>query len=179
MSGFRHIADHLVHQGQVVGFYDAEFETDDGQRFLRDVVRHPGAVSVVAVDGDEVLLVKQYRAPIDADLLEIPAGKLDIAGEDRAVAAARELAEEVGMQAASLEPLIDLYHSPGFCDERQWIYLATDLTPVPMARDGLEEESMEIVRLTTADTVAAVLDGRITDAKSMVGLLAAARHLGW
>lgn len=179
MSPFRHVEDHLVHEGQVVSFFDAEFETEDGTRFRRDVVRHPGAVSVVPVDGDEVLLVKQYRAPIDADLIEIPAGKLDIAGEDRAVAAARELAEEVGMAAGSLVPLIDLYHSPGFCDERQWIYLATDLRAVPMARDGLEEESMEIVRMSGADAVAAVLDGRITDAKSMVGLLAAARTLGW
>lgn len=177
-GGFRHLGDRLVHQGSVVSFYVGSFESPDGHRFERDVVRHPGAVSVVPVDGDDLILVRQYRAPIDQLLLEIPAGKRDVEGEDPAVTAARELAEEVGMEAGSLEPLIALHHSPGFCDEFQHIFLATDLRAVPQALDGIEEEHLTVERIPFETAVAYCYDGTITDGKSIVGILAAARRLG-
>ena len=176
--GFRHVEDRLIHEGQVVAFYESTFESPDGERFVRDVVRHPGAVSVVPVDGDDVILVRQYRAPIDALSLEIPAGKRDVQGEDTAVTARRELAEEIGMAAGSLERLVEIHHSPGFCDERQVIYLAHDLEPVDQALDGIEEQHLTIERWSFGDAVGACYDGTITDAKTIVGILAAARLLG-
>jgi 8-oxo-dGTP pyrophosphatase MutT (NUDIX family) len=176
--GFRHLDDRLIHQGSVVAFYEGTFESPTGQRFHRDVVRHPGAVSVVPVDGDEVILVRQYRAPIDQLLLEIPAGKRDVEGEDPAVTASRELAEEIGMAAGSLEPLLSMHHSPGFCDELQHIYLATDLREAPQELDGIEEEHLTVERVPFETAVAFCYDGTITDAKSIVGILAAARRLG-
>lgn len=177
-GSFRHVEDRLIHQGAVVSFYQGTFEAPDGERFERDVVRHPGAVSVVPVDGDEIVLVRQYRAPIDQLLLEIPAGKRDVHGEDPAVTARRELAEEIGMGAGSLELLLEMHHSPGFCDELQIIYLATELSVVDQALDGIEEQHLTIERLSFDDAVAACFDGTITDAKSIVGILAAARRLG-
>lgn len=176
--GFRHLEDRLIHQGSVVGFYEGTFESPDGHVFHRDIVRHPGAVSVVPVDGDDVILVRQYRAPIDQLLLEIPAGKRDVDGEDPVVTASRELAEEVGMAAGSLEPLVSMHHSPGFCDEFQHIYLATDLRVVPQELDGIEEQHLTVERVPFETAVGYCYDGTITDAKSIVGILAAARHLG-
>ena len=175
---FRYRGQHLIHQGAVIGFYRAEIEDGDGNRFDRDLIRHPGAVAVVPVDGDDVLLVQQYRAALDAELIEIPAGKRDVAGEPPAVTAHRELAEEVGMRAASMEPLINVHHSPGFCDEYGHIFLATDLEPVAQNREGPEEQAMTLVRVALAEAIEMCLDGRITDAKTVGGILAAARRLG-
>lgn len=177
-SPFTHVGEDLVHQGQVVAMYDGHFEGPGGVELRRDIVRHPGAVSVVAIDDQQrVFLVRQYRAPIDADLWEIPAGKKDIIGEDPMACAARELREEVGMEASSLEHLIDLHHSPGFCDELQNIFLATGLTEVGREVDGAEEEYMLVERVPLLDAVGYTLDGSITDAKSIIGILAAARRL--
>lgn len=178
-SVFRHVRDELVHQGAIVGFYNSYFEGPDGE-FRRDVVRHPGAVSAVAIDEeDHIFLVKQYRAPVDQFLWELPAGKRDIAGEPTEVTVVRELEEEVGMTAANVVQISGLYHSPGFCDEYQWIFLAKDLTPVPSRHDGVEEENMLVERFPLMTAVEMCLDGTILDAKSMVGILAAARHLGF
>lgn len=177
--GFRHVEDRLIHRGAVVTFFEGTFEAPDGERFQRDIVRHPGAVSVVPVDGDQIVLVRQYRAPVDALLLEIPAGKRDVEGEDPAVTARRELAEEIGMAPGSLELLLEMHHSPGFCDELQLIYLATDLSPVDQALDGIEEQHLTIERLSVDAALGACFDGTLTDAKSIVGILAAARRLGW
>lgn len=178
-SPFTHLGEDLVHQGQVVAMYDGRFEAPGGVELRRDIVRHPGAVSVVAIDGQRrVFLVRQYRAPLDADLWEIPAGKKDISDEDPIECAARELREEVGMVASSMEHLIDLHHSPGFCDELQNIFLATGLTDVGREVDGAEEEHMLVERVPLLDAVGYALDGTITDAKSIIGILAAARVLG-
>ena len=130
------------------------------------------------IDGDDILLVQQYRAALDADLIEIPAGKRDVSDEPPIVTARRELVEEVGMEAANMEPLINVHHSPGFCDEYGHVFLATGLSPVPHRREGPEEQAMTIHRLPLADAVEMCLDGRITDAKSIGGILAAARRLG-
>ncbi len=178
-SPFTHIKDELVQQGQVVAMYEGHFEGPDGEPLRRDIVRHPGAVSVVAVDDEQrIFLVRQYRAPIDADLWEIPAGKKDVVGEAPSACAARELREEVGMVAETMEHLIDLHHSPGFCDELQNIFIATGLTEVGREVDGAEEAHMLVERVPLADAVRYALDGTITDGKSIIGILAAARKLG-
>lgn len=175
---FQVAEEEVVHQGAIIAFHRLLVEGPDGDRFHRDVVRHPGAVAVVAVDGDDVFLVNQYRACLDTNLWEIPAGKRDVAGEDPALTAHRELAEEVGMKAGSMELLINVHHSPGFCDEYGYIYLATDLSEVPRQLEGPEEQHMAMARVPLSVAIEMVYDGRMTDAKSSAGILAAARRLG-
>lgn len=182
---FGHVGEDLVHQGAIVGFFHGYIGGPDGSTLRRDIVRHPGAVAVVAVDGDaaggdepEVILVQQYRAALDAELIEIPAGKRDVPDEPPIDTARRELEEEIGMKAGNLEPLINIHHSPGFCDEYGHLFLATDLTPVPDRREGAEEQAMRVHRIPLSEAVAMCFDGGITDAKSIAGLLAAAHRLG-
>lgn len=177
-SPFTPIGEELIHQGAVIAMYQGEFEGPDGSRFYRDIVRHPGAVAVVAIDGDDMFLVRQYRACLDGDLWEIPAGKRDVDGEPPEITARRELEEEVGMKAGSVEPLLNIHHSPGFCDEYGYIFLATDLTKVPQRLEGPEEQEMQVARVTIDEAVAMATDGRITDAKSVAAILVAARRLG-
>jgi len=150
----------------------------DGDRFTRHVVRHPGAVVVVPVDGDEVIMVRQWRAAVGAELLEVPAGKRDVDGEPPETTAARELAEEIGYRPGRLDPLAEFYNSPGFCDEHTHLYCATDLEALP-ARDAVspEEQAMTIERVPLGAAGALVASGLLVDAKSIIGLLLAERHL--
>jgi len=178
-SGFRRISEREVHEGWSINVVVAEFETPDGHIVSRDVVRHPGAVSVVPLDGDEVVLVRQYRAPAEEDLLEIPAGKRDVAGEPPETTALRELAEEVGLTTSTpLVPLSEFYNSVGFSDEYSYVFLATDLEAVPLDRQGPEEEHMTIERWPLDSLAPAIASGEIRDAKTVIGLFAALRHLG-
>jgi 8-oxo-dGDP phosphatase len=176
---FRPVGEELIYEGFVITVLRGEFEGPDGDRFTRDVVRHPGAVAVVAVEDGHVYLVRQYRACLDALMWEIPAGRRDVHGEPTETTALRELEEEIGRRAGSIEFLLNVHHSPGFCDELGWIYLATDLEEVPQRREGPEEQLMEVARVPGAEAVAMAIDGRITDAKSIAGILAAARKFGW
>lgn len=179
MSGnFQHLRDELIHQGHVVGFYNSYFSTPDGDEMRRDVVKHPGAVSAVALEDTSVWLVKQFRAPIRNDMWELPAGKLDIPGEPLEETVVRELEEEIGRTAAKVEFLISLHHSPGFCDEHQTIFLCTELSEVPVRHDGPEEAHMLVEKFPLRTAVEMALDGSITDAKTIIGLLAAANKLG-
>ncbi|MEA2534405.1 MAG: ADP-ribose pyrophosphatase [Actinomycetota bacterium] len=149
------------------------FEAPDGSTFERDLVHHPGAVSVVPVveEGTAVLLVRQFRAAIDRDLLEVPAGTCDVEGERPEQTAHRELAEEVGMRAGRMEWLCEFQNSPGFCDEHSWIYLALDLEPAAISRQGVEEQHMTIEKVSLDDVPSMIADGRITDAKTIIGLM--------
>lgn len=175
---FRKTDERLIHQGFVISVTNATFEGPGGVVMDRDVVHHPGAVTVVPVlPNGEVVLVRQFRSSIEQMLLEIPAGKRDVADEPPIVTAARELREEVGLEAAELIPLVELLHSPGFCDEVNHIFLATGLTEVERAVDGPEEEHMTIVHMPLADTYDRIADGSLTDAKTIVGLLLAHRRL--
>ncbi|MDW3218772.1 MAG: NUDIX hydrolase [Acidimicrobiales bacterium] len=178
-SGFRRLGEREVHEGFAIRVVVAEFETPDGEVISRDVVRHPGAVAVVPLDGDEIVLVRQFRAPAEEDLLEIPAGKRDVPGEPPAETALRELAEEVGFTTSTpLVLLSEFYNSVGFSDEYSHVFLATDLEPVPLDRQGPEEEHMTIERWPVDEIPGGLADGRIKDAKTVIGLLAALRHLG-
>ena len=143
-----------------------------GPRSPREAVRHPGAVAVVAVVGDDVVLIRQYRAPVDAMVLELPAGKLDVPGEDPALAAGRELEEEIGYRPGTLEPLSSFFTGPGFTDEHMTVYLATDCVAVASNPHGPEEIAAEIVRLRIDELATYIASGEITDAKTLVGLLA-------
>ncbi len=175
---FRPVGERVLQRGSVITFCRGEFEGPSGDRFERDIVRHPGAVAAVALDGDDVFLVRQYRAALDADLWEIPAGKRDVAGEPPEATALRELEEEIGMRAAKLEPLLTMHYSPGFCDELGYIFLATGLTEVPQRLEGPEEQEMQVARVPLVEAVEMATSGRITDGKSVAALLAAARRLG-
>ena len=180
-SGFRRLEETVIHKGHVVTLSVAEVVTPSGAVLEREIVHHPGAVAVVAVmesdHGHEAVLVRQYRAAVDGLVLEIPAGKRDVADEDPMVAAARELQEEVGLEATDLVHLAGFHNSPGFCDEFLDVYLAMHPTVVADDRQGVEEEAMTIERVPLADVPAMIADGRLTDAKSIIGLLMAIRHL--
>jgi ADP-ribose pyrophosphatase len=139
-------------------------------------VRHPGGAAVVPLFGDgTVAFVSQYRHPTRRYVLELPAGKID-PGESPAATAARELEEELGVVAGRLEPLSEFYTTPGFCAERLWVFLATDLAETKLRRE--EDEIIEVVRVPFATALDMVASGRIDDAKTIIGLLLAARRLG-
>jgi ADP-ribose pyrophosphatase len=173
-----------LHRGRILDFRVDTVERADGHRALREIAVHPGAVAIVAVDAeDRVLLVRQYRHPAGRSLLEIPAGTLDRDAatgetEDPDVAARRELEEETGHRAATLERLADFWTAPGFATERMFLYLATELTVADGDRLGPDEdEALELVRLPWRDAVEAAVRGDIRDAKSLVGLLWLARRM--
>jgi 8-oxo-dGTP pyrophosphatase MutT (NUDIX family) len=170
--------EEVVHRGWVITLTKATFVDPGGETFERDIVRHPGAVAVVAVtDEDAVVLVHQYRPALDRWILEIPAGTCDVAGEPDDVTARRELAEEVGYSAEHLRLLTRCAITPGFCDELSSIYLATGLTPVPLNRQGIEERYMQVTEVPLSRFDALVDDGTIIDASTIIGVGLAQRHL--
>lgn len=172
--GFRWRGEHLVAQGWRISLVRARFEAPDGGCFERDVVRHPGAVAVVPVTGQgTAVLVRQYRGPVDQELLEVPAGTRDVAGEPPEQTAARELAEEVGLRAGHLEQLCRFYNTPGFCDEETVLYVASDLARCDTGRSGPEEQHLTVheVDLRTVDQLLA--GDTVRDGQSILGLLLA------
>ncbi len=179
MSGFRHLSDELLQEGHVISLYRSTFVAPDGEEFQREVVRHPGAVSVVPLHDDgTVVLVRQYRAALDAELLEIPAGKRDVEGEPPEETARRELVEEVGLVPGRLQRLAVFHNSVGFSDEESHVFLGTELQETAQDLQGIEERFMEVVRLPLAEAAAMIAAGEITDSKTVIGLtltLAAAR----
>jgi ADP-ribose pyrophosphatase len=169
---FRKLAEREVFRGSLVQLTTAEFAGPDGVRFERDVVHHPGAVVVVPLTEERnVIMVRQFRAAVETELLEVPAGKRDVAGERTEVTARRELAEEVGQSAGRIELLACFYNSPGFSDELSWLYLARDLSPVDLDRQGHEEQLMTVEEVPLDGVVGLISAGRIIDAKSIIGLL--------
>jgi ADP-ribose pyrophosphatase len=144
--------------------------------YTREVVRHPGGASVVAVFEDyTVALVRQYRHPTVRYVLELPAGRLE-EGERPEECAARELQEEVGVAAGRLEQLSEFFTTPGFCAEKLWVFLATELTEAAGALE--EDELVEVVRLPFARALEMIASREIEDAKTIIGLLLAAPRLG-
>jgi 8-oxo-dGTP pyrophosphatase MutT (NUDIX family) len=177
-KGFRHLGDEVLDEGWRISFVRAEFEAPDGTRFTRDVVRHPGAVAVVPLtEHGTVLLVRQYRGPVDRELLEIPAGTRDVEGEPPETTARRELAEEVGVQAGEVQYLATILNTPGFCDEVTLLYLARHLETVPPARHGEEERYIDVVEVALADVDAMVASGELVDAQTLLGLMLARQAL--
>ena len=178
-GGFRKLGERLIWEGHVVSVAEAECEAPDGSRFTREIVHHPGAVAVVPLldDGRTVLLVRQYRAALDELVLELPAGKLDVDGEDPEAAAVRELAEEIGRSPTVVEELGRFFNTPGFCDERGIIYLATGLTVVDADAQGVEETHMTVEEVDLEEVPAMVADGRLSDGKTIIGLFLARERL--
>ncbi|HUD68955.1 MAG TPA: NUDIX hydrolase [Acidimicrobiales bacterium] len=150
---------------------------DDGETFTREVVRHRGAVAVLAYDGRDVVLVRQWRAPLAQAILEIPAGTCDVDGEDLEATAHRELEEEAGLRAGSLERLGTFWNSPGWSDQATVIFLATKLTEVPRRPDGPEERALDVVRLPLGDARALIGGTEPCDSSTAIAILALVARL--
>ncbi len=165
---FRRTGSEEVFSGRIVTVEIGEFRFDDGEVVSREIVHHRGAVAIVAHDGERLWLVRQPREALGVDdLLELPAGKLDEEGEDPLATAQRELAEEIGKAAGSWEHLVTYLSSPGFSDERVYVYLATDLRDEQAEPDEDERLTIETVPLAELDRVIA----EVEDAKTLIGLL--------
>lgn len=178
MAGFHKRSEALIHEGRIITLGMGTFVTPEGDEILREVVHHPGAVSVVPLlDDGQVVLVRQYRAPLEADLLEIPAGKRDVEGEPVEITANRELAEEVGLHANTLVKLVEFHNSAGFTDEHSFVFLGTDLEPAELDLQGPEEQHMTTERIAFDDALTMIDRGEITDAKTIIGLLLTRAHL--
>jgi ADP-ribose pyrophosphatase len=177
---FRKLGERTVYQGTLLHVAQGTFEGPGGERFERDLVHHPGAVVTVPVDErtGEVVFVRQYRAPLDSELLEVPAGRRDVPGEPPERTAARELVEETGLEAGRLDLIGHFFNSPGFSDEESWCFLARDLKEVADARHGIEEQHMTVERYRLAEVGELVRSGHITDAKTIVALFLAQAELG-
>jgi ADP-ribose pyrophosphatase len=163
------IGSRTVYEGRIVDVRIDEFRYPDGETAEREIVSHPGAVGIVAHDGEVVHLGRQPREVVDEPaLLELPAGKQDVEGESPLECAQRELAEEIGMRAGSWTGLKRFYTTPGFAKEQVTLFEATDLEPIEDFESD-PAERIEIVRWPLAD-----LDGAIAeceDSKTLIGLM--------
>ena len=173
MSGFTEIGRATLWRGDFLSVEDVTLRGPSGQEFWRRVVRHPGAVGIVAVDDGRVLLVDHYRASIARSVLEIPAGKRDVPGEEPLACAQRELREEVGLRAERWEHLITFAMTPGWCDEWFHLYMAEQLSAEEADPQGEEEATMTQAWVDLSEVPAMIDDGRIADGKTIIGLLLA------
>ena len=164
------LSSRTVYEGKIVTLHVDQARLPDGKDALREVVKHPGGVCVLALLEDgTVPLVRQFRYPLGRVMLELPAGKLEY-GEDPLSAAARELGEEVGLEPeGALTELGAMYVSPGFCTEKLHLYLAQRVHPVPMHPD--DDEFLDVVYLPFEELVDEVMAGRIEDGKTVTAVL--------
>jgi ADP-ribose pyrophosphatase len=173
---FELIESRTVFDGRVLGLSVDRVRLANGRTSELEVVRHPGAVAIAPLTArGELLFVRQFRYAIGEWLFEVPAGKLD-PGEDPEAAAVRELEEETGFRAGSIEALGRVWTTPGFSNEAIWLYLARDLAP---SRQALEDdEVLTVERVPLAVAIEQALDGSLFDSKSVCCVLRAARRLG-
>lgn len=168
----QNVSSERVYDGLILHIDRLTNRLPNGKLAQREVARHIGAAAVLPIDRDGmVYFVRQFRAPIDRVLLEIPAGKLDRKDEDRLEAAKRELREETGLSADHWTHLTDLLTTVGFCDERISIFLARDLTAGDCHPD--EDEFLNVVKMPLDEAVSKVMCGEISDAKTVAALLMA------
>ena len=165
---FEPLGGDTLYEGRIISLHHERFRYPDGEVVEREIIRHQGAVGIVAHDGTDLYLVRQPRETVgDPDFLEIPGGRLDVEGESPLDAARRELAEEIGKAAETWEPITDYVSSVGIMDETVHLFLATGLSDA--SAEAEENERIELVRWPLAD-----LDGAIAatrDAKTLIGLL--------
>jgi 8-oxo-dGTP pyrophosphatase MutT (NUDIX family) len=169
-SRFERISSETVYEGAIFAVRRDSFRHEDGGEVQRDIVTHPGAVGVVVLDGDRLWLVRQPREAVGvADMLEIPAGKLDADGEDPRQTAERELAEEIGKRAEHWEPLGAFHTSVGFADEQVHLFLATGISDVD-ERPEVEESERIDVEVRPVSELDAIIS-ETTDSKTLIALL--------
>jgi 8-oxo-dGDP phosphatase len=164
-----------LHVGQVLALRLDQVVMPGGRAAAREIVEHPGAVAILPLHDDaSVVMIDQYRHAVGRRMRELPAGLLDTPGEDPVTTARRELSEEVGYTARDWSVLIDVVSSPGFSDEAVRVFLARGLVEVGRPADADDEEAdLSVVRLPLADAVCQVLAGKIVNASTVAGLLAA------
>jgi 8-oxo-dGTP pyrophosphatase MutT (NUDIX family) len=173
--GFERTGSETIWEGKIIKVGQERFRHEDGEEVTREKVWHPGAVGILPVDDQQVWLTRQPREAVaEPASLEIPAGKLDVPGESPLDTGKRELAEEIGKQAGRWEELFSFYTSPGFSDERVWLYLATDLSDAPEVEVD-EHEQIEIVPWPLARIDDAI--AQCEDSKSLIALLWLARDM--
>ncbi len=171
------ISGETLFDGSIMTVEKWRVRLPDGREADREIVLHKGAAAVVPVDAQGyVTLVRQHRVAIDEMMLEIPAGKLDYTGEDPFACAQRELEEETGLVAAKWQKLAHVVTTPGFCTERIALYLATELRQTASHPDA--DEFLNVLRMPLSEAIAMVNQGKITDAKTCLGLLMAQQALG-
>ncbi|PJO77967.1 NUDIX domain-containing protein [Neisseria brasiliensis] len=164
------ISSEPIYEGSFIRISRDQIRLSNGKESQRMVIRHPGAACVLAVtDNDEVVLVRQWRYAADQAVLELPAGKLDVAGEDPAECALRELAEETNYTADSVKLLHTFYTAVGFCDEKMYLYQANGVR-VGSTLSNDEDEITETVLLSREEVKVALKNDEIKDAKTLVGL---------
>jgi len=175
---FQRVAEVEVLKTHIFSVSRAALLDPAGEPFERSIIHHPGAVAIVPVDANRrVTLVRQYRAPVDRMVLEAPAGTCDVEGEALEATARRELEEEAGLLARSLEVLIGTFNTPGISDQRTTIFLATGLSPCPAQPSGIEEGYMTIETIALGDIESLVADGTLVDETTVLGLLLARARL--
>ena len=164
-----------IFEGAVFDVLRDRLREENGIEIVREVVRHPGGAGALPLfDDGRVALVKQYRHPARRELLEIPAGRIED-GETPETCAARELEQEIGFRAGRIEKLAEFYTTPGFCEEKLHVYLATDLTPSSQALD--HDEWVEVVYLPFAEAAQMAERGEIEDSKTIIALLLAVKRV--
>ncbi|MDD5510000.1 MAG: NUDIX hydrolase [Dehalococcoidales bacterium] len=170
----RTLSSHLVYEGQALRLRIDEVETAGGRESRREIVEHDDCVAIIAVSGDSILLVRQFRKPVEQELLEIPAGGIN-PGESPEEAVSRELREETGYLPQKMERLGGFYSVPGYGTEYLYLYLATDLTPGRLFAE--DTESISVVRVPVSQILELITSGSICDAKSIAGLLTFLEYL--
>jgi len=163
------LSSRLIYEGQVVKLRVDTVKMPDGRETTREIVEYSDCVAIIAIDADgNVLLVEQFRKPVEKVLLEIPAGGID-PGEDPVTAVSRELREETGYLPRKVERLGGFYSAPGYSSEYLYLYLATDLTSSPLHAE--DTDSIRLVRVPVTQISGLITSGSICDAKSIAGLL--------
>jgi ADP-ribose pyrophosphatase len=169
-ASFEPLGGDLKFEGKIARVSIERYRHADGAEVTREKIWHPGAVGVIPVDDTHVWLTRQPREVVGASAsLEIPAGKLDVPGEPPLETAKRELAEEIGKQASSWDEITSFYTSPGFTDERVWLFLATGLSDAPGGAEAEEDERIEIVPWPL-DRLGDAFE-QCDDSKSLIALL--------
>jgi ADP-ribose pyrophosphatase len=165
------IATEKIYEGKIIGLQVDDVTLPDGKTAKRELVRHPGAVAVIPVtDEGKIVLVEQYRKPLEKSILEIPAGKLE-AGEKPEISAVRELEEETGYTTDKLSFITSFYTSPGFADELVHIYFTNQLKKLEEPVPGDEDEFVELIELTLEEAKSCIERKRIQDAKTNYAVL--------
>lgn len=179
------LAHDLIHHGKVWDIVSEKVDLGEGGQVTRELTDHPGAVTVLALDeSDRVLMIRQYRHPVGMELWELPAGLLDVPGEDPVEAAKRELLEEADLRAARWDLLAEWFNSPGGSNEALRCYLARSVSEVPESeryQRGEEELNMPARWIPLDEAHAAVLAGKIHNPGAVIGILAAvaSKQAGW
>ena len=170
MAEEKTLSSQLIYEGRAVKLRVDTVKMPSGRETTREIVEHSDCVTIVAIDAnDNVLLVNQFRKPIEKELLEIPAGGID-PGEDPVAAVRREMGEETGYSPRKVERLGGFYSTPGYCNEYLYLYLATDLIPNRLYAE--DTENISLVRVPISQIPSLITSGSICDAKSIAGLLA-------